>query len=143
MNNNPDEAYNALNRELAELKKRVVEIETHLSGVPGGKIKKNKYTSGPWTHYKNKLRSQFKSSPIIHEIHGPKGETIIKWGGLDGCDLPKSTIDANCNLIAAAPDLLEALERLVDAPLTLDYYRKNAAIRAAYAAIVKAKGEGE
>ena len=106
----------------------------------GGAMKKTKHTDGPWAHYNDKLRPQISSS-AIHEIHGPTGERIITWGGFDQCDLPKPTIKANCSLIAAAPELLEALEQIVDAHFTLDYSRKNAAIRAARAAIAKAKGE--
>ena len=107
----------------------------------GEMMKKAKHTNGPWTHYSDKLRRRFKSSPVIHEIHGPNNERVITWGGTDGCDLPKPTINANCNLIAAAPELLEALEQLAGAHFTLDYLQKNAAIRAARAAIAKAKGE--
>lgn len=75
-------------------------------------MKKTKHTKGPWSHYHSKLRS-ISSSPMIHEIHGPNGERIVHWGGLDGCDLSKPTINANCDLIAAAPELLEALQNMI------------------------------
>lgn len=52
---------------------------------------------------------------------------------------------ANCRLIASAPDLYEALEKLMSVPIVADYAGDNvhldAAISAARAALSRAKGE--
>lgn len=50
-------------------------------------------------------------------------------------------MDADANLIAAAPELLEALEMLV--VFTTPTKRNSAALRKAYSAIAKALGESQ
>ena len=68
------------------------------------------HTPGPWSHYAARLRPQY---PLrINEIHGPNGETIVKWSGFDGVS-KKRTVTANARLIAAAPKLLAALQSIV------------------------------
>ncbi len=64
------------------------------------------HTPGPWSHYAARLRPQY---PLrINEIHGPNGETIVKWSGFDGVS-KKRTVTANARLISKAPELLDAL----------------------------------
>ncbi len=68
------------------------------------------HTPGPWSHYAARLRPQY---PLrINEIHGPNGETIVRWSGFDGVG-KKRTVTANARLLAAAPDLLAALDEIV------------------------------
>ncbi len=66
----------------------------------------SKPTPGPWAFYKGKLRERF--PVIIREIHSSKGAVIVAWSGFDSASQSKAEIDANCRLIAAAPELLEA-----------------------------------
>ena len=60
----------------------------------------NQFTPGPW-------RLGLQPGPIIY---GPLGEQIA---GLRGSSLGYEETVANARLIAAAPDLLLALERLI------------------------------
>ena len=69
---------------------------------------KSRHTPGPWFHYTGKLRPQFPT--IIHEIQADDGTSIVKWGGFDGVDYSERKIGANALLMAAAPELLEALK---------------------------------
>lgn len=99
-----------------------------------------KFTKGPWavkTH-----ESKFMPGQIIQDgVCGPDGEQIR----VDGVTLTSSEeAKANAHLIAAAPDLLEAVETLLDCfvndPLGwMD--SSDIAIEKAYDAIHKAKGE--
>jgi hypothetical protein len=65
-----------------------------------------KHTPGPWTRAKEPIGDM--------DMVGPNGECII--GGCGCCGSPfgvdgdPDSTDANAHLIAAAPDLLEALE---------------------------------
>jgi len=54
---------------------------------------------------------------------------------------PQSEMKANARLIASAPDLLAALERLTDAAMTRDRGNVEDALITARAAIASAKGE--
>ena len=69
------------------------------------------HTPGPWTRLD---LGKWQGVDI-----GPKasGETpcIVHWSGFDSCGLPQREYAANARLIAAAPDLLEALEMVRDA----------------------------
>ena len=95
----------------------------------------SKHTPGPWTFTSEQILDD--GIPIHDEIrcfHLQSGDTVI----LDGCgccDSPRLWNPANARLIAAAPDLLEALETLLsdqrDASLP--------ALVKARAAIAKAK----
>jgi hypothetical protein len=91
---------------------------------------KTQHTSGPWEVIRESLTSSAK------KIIGPNAEHIcegLSWGENE---------DADAALIAAAPDLLEALESVIDswqygetpsdAAATYDHARS---------AIAKAKGE--
>ena len=68
-----------------------------------------KYAPWPWRKYTGKLRPQF--PVLIHEIHDGLGREVVKWGGFDGLDLPKSTTAANVRLMAASPELLYCARR--------------------------------
>lgn len=67
------------------------------------------------------------------EVHDGFGRTASVWGEED-------TATANARLIAAAPDLLAALRRLVD---YCDNHSDYDSIGAACAAIAKAEGRDE
>ena len=102
----------------------------------------NKHTPGPWKFYKGKLRPKF-SQVMIIEIRDKTGKSIVKWTGFDGVNLPKKEIEANARLMAAAPELLEALKTLITAldncPGEFNYPAKIEDM--ARAVIAKAKGE--
>lgn len=78
-----------------------------------------KHTPGPWSYHSGPLRRQFPE--IIHEIIAPDRK-IVKWLGFDGLgkkggeSVSIDEIAANCRLIAAAPDLLAALEAAPEPP---------------------------
>jgi hypothetical protein len=81
------------------------------------------HTPGPW-HY------QDESDAYTHIVRGPKGEFVVS-----APQDTSGTAEADTRLIAAAPEMLEALEgvlRVAD--------RKTKEFDAARAAIQKAKG---
>ena len=93
-----------------------------------------KHTPGPWWQ-KGTVVYIGKTVDFL-----PSGSP--NWGGFDlrNCPLP----EANARLIAAAPDLLEALEAIIatwDGPKYNHFMADN--IDLARAAIAKAKGEAE
>ena len=96
-------------------------------------VDKLKHTPGPWVIHGNFTE--------IHPHDDPDGNQVIADVDPD-CEM--SNREANARLIAAAPDLLEALEAMVT---TWEGPRELAAIRfaqnviAARAAIAKARGE--
>ena len=67
----------------------------------------SKHTPGPWEPMKNSdgfIRG-------IRGMHGPVCANVVNWGGISRAQT--SNGQANARLIAAAPDLLEALEAAV------------------------------
>lgn len=68
------------------------------------------HTPGPWRVYEGKLRPRFPTH--ILEVQDSKGRAVVPWTGFDACDVPKSQRKANARLIAAAPELLEALREI-------------------------------
>lgn len=95
----------------------------------------DKYTPGPWTageFQSNGMVNQTPINPVIGVAYGDKNEST-----------------ANARLIAAAPDLLAALEEtlqaLIDMLLDRDYTEESVsqdpAVIKARAAIAKARGE--
>lgn len=74
----------------------------------------SKHTPGPWTFSSQTILDD--ETPVHDEIlcfHLQSDETVI----LDGCgccNSPRLANPADARLIAAAPDLLEALELMVD-----------------------------
>lgn len=95
------------------------------------------YTSGPW-----KLASE--CDPPDGYVWASDDDELVAVAQYDCSDLPTLTRAANARLIAAAPDLLAALEQCL--PI-IDAYRRAAlgdgdiAARNARTAIAKAKGE--
>ena len=98
----------------------------------------SKHTPGPWKHT---------YMPRLSVIHGPNGEHVADTGAWRDDEHPE--MRANAHLIAAAPDLLEALELLHDE--TRDYVEINSlgdpwhnrSMKMARAAIAKAKGDNQ
>lgn len=96
---------------------------------------KTQHTRGPWT-----------LDEVWMIVKGPKGEEVcaIHSGQSDGERVDRNVAHDNARLIAAAPELLEALERLLNTPepmTTTEHFDYNAnATRLARAAIAKAKG---
>ncbi len=97
---------------------------------------KIKHTPAPWQHYlPNELCK-------THTIRANDGQTtIVKLNSKNGYD----EIIANAQLIAAAPELLEALKlcvtQLADAELFPEREDELIALKIAQAAIVKAEGK--
>ena len=92
----------------------------------------SKHTPGPW---------RVVDSWTDHMVEGQNGEEII-WQ--DGPHNTPTINKANARLIAAAPELLEALEHMLQSFLitqSLDDYPIEAPCNKARAAIAKAKGE--
>ena len=96
----------------------------------------SKHTPGPWSYTMDKERGwDFK-------LTADHGKTVIV-SGCGCCDSPWVSCEADARLIAAAPELLEALEKIVrmfegadDTVWAVEDYRQKAR-----AAIAKAKGE--
>lgn len=94
-----------------------------------------KHTPGPW-------RIELGRYGVPRAIRGPESaefRNIINWNGLSSPSRPESV--ANARLIAAAPDLLEALEMLADPMRTPTDGDPSVLREFARAAIAKAKGE--
>ena len=93
----------------------------------------SEYTKGPWTY----------------QVDGRNATGRVETlGGLVVGSTVGFTVEeakANARLIAAAPELLEALQTLVDdcihASVSMDYNYGEFDLKAAEAAILKAKGE--
>jgi hypothetical protein len=98
----------------------------------------SKHTPGPWVARHDGNGGNF-------WLKAPNGKYIISGCGC--CDspyLPSDNPDADARLIAAAPELLEALEKMRSVFLDMDGthgWAEQAATEAADAAIRKAKGE--
>ena len=91
------------------------------------------HTPGPWSvtdgHY-----------PSFKEISGPSFKISVVMWATDLTEDDYQKRDADLRLIAAAPDLLEALQRMLDAPSHGTHEAMRRANEAARAAIVKATG---
>jgi len=99
------------------------------------------HTPGPWTIHESAL-----SSSLVKELHigTPTRTAACVYDDCAAGVLVRSEIEANARLIAAAPELLEALERISTAydetlrhPIAAPLLQ---AIYGARAAIAKAKG---
>ena len=97
------------------------------------------HTPGPWyvgTEFNDQGRHIYAAQKVRHE----DGD---EWHPLIACtDDDERLVDwqANARLIAAAPDLLEALQRMLDAPSHGTHEAMRRANEAARAAIAKATG---
>ena len=95
-----------------------------------------KHTPGPWTTYNPSTAQLYYSLRITSETDGhdvaaliPNGKNAERW-------------EANARLIAAAPDLLAALDEMLGDAETMNApYRNDAICERARAAIAKATGE--
>ncbi len=88
---------------------------------------KTRYTSGPW------------EVSMLDTVRGPNGEFIADCERTPHCDRPappEPECMANARLIAAAPELLDALKTLIEGIEHLDIHG------AGYARQVVAKAEG-
>jgi len=96
-----------------------------------------KYTPGPWFYVEAADQGEFFGCGVSETADGPG----FIW--FDDAINPEKDI-ANVRLIAAAPDLLEALEELADlfdAMVSGEYRPDSFITRPARTAIAKAKGE--
>ena len=89
------------------------------------------HTPGPW--------QPFRKNGVNAVMDKDRNE-VIHWMGFDRCEIPEHVHAANARLIAAAPDLLAALQMLVEEACEDD--RDPSLMKAfelSYAAIAKAK----
>jgi len=101
----------------------------------------SEYTKGPWMYGKASNYGGFYIAPL---------GTLPTLAGVERCgdainvhvfNFP-GNCEANARLIAAAPELLEALEDIIDSQLLVGLTELHNKVRdKAYAAIAKAKGE--
>ena len=102
------------------------------------------HTRGPWYALDLRVEGKFKNISIRHKT-GDVAHPLVAVASVDGrypddCELGSSS--ANACLIAAAPDLIEALRAVVATEMFLpDHPQRQAAYRNARAAITKATGE--
>jgi hypothetical protein len=92
----------------------------------------SEYTKGPWVYHWN-----VKSVPAETFILSDDGHVCTVYGGYDK---PSEANMANANLISAAPDLFEALDKM------LDHFEGNIPLflfELAEGAISKAKGDAK
>ena len=91
-----------------------------------------KYTPGPWIiAIRGTARGE--PVPIISALPPTRGEKLMPVAMCEG-----DNTQANAHLIAAAPELLEALEEMIKG---VEEYDETAGLSKARAAIAKAKGE--
>ncbi|WP_051439464.1 hypothetical protein [Bordetella petrii] len=89
-----------------------------------------KHTPGPWMVLPSVVPTQF---AILTE-HGVRQDVAVTYG------FDHTPREANARLIAAAPELLEALEEFVH-PYSSETLTEGERLEKARAAIAKAKGE--
>ena len=96
-----------------------------------------KHTPGPWGHY------QRDGSAHLRFISGPspRAIAIATIESIPEKYQDAESIEANAHLIAAAPDMLEALESILDGVDCQPGYIRERGIEIARAAIAKAKGK--
>lgn len=87
-----------------------------------------KFTPGPWVNNQGRIESDLEHGWVndgwcLAECHGPQAEI-------------------NAHLIAAAPELYEALDDLMDWDSSLSVCERAKRVKAAKAALAKARGEG-
>lgn len=103
------------------------------------------HTPGPWRV--GEAIKDGRHGGVLTCIHADDWQelaTVATW--MEGDDMPEPSGEANARLIAASPDLLEALRRLTgaadDAAYSANIGMMDDAITAARAAIARATGEG-
>jgi hypothetical protein len=95
----------------------------------------SEHTPGPWKTDRNNVHLG-----QIATIHHCVGNDWVEVWSPDWPD-DEETQEANARLIAAAPELLTALEALVSDSMASDFNEHWQSFRQAEAAIAKAKGE--
>lgn len=100
----------------------------------------NKHTQGPWTLTADPLHFHSLTTVIggkaSHQKNGPPQQMIVQVGGF----AEWKEAEANARLIAAAPDLLVALQEIVAAADGAGWSQLDATLAKARAAITKATG---
>jgi hypothetical protein len=96
------------------------------------------HTPGPW-----RVRGGA-AKVFAYDIVGPNGEDIGYANSSDGADEPAMyPVEANARLIAAAPDLIEALRGILEiGKRDLSNPKYDGYFASAVAAIAKAEGRG-
>ena len=95
-----------------------------------------KHTTGPWViHPDDDLHPEYSGHVMTRDGYAV-ADCILEWSSIEECEQI-----ANARLIAAAPDLLEALRNLADLYDTDKGCRSLPEYIAARAAIAKATGE--
>ena len=108
----------------------------------------SKHTPGPWFYRKSKDGSEF----AVYSDESCTKDSIITYGGCGCCNASDESIalEEDATLIAAAPDLLEALEGMLevygvyDQHLYREPFSRSVEVELcnqARAAIARAKGE--
>jgi hypothetical protein len=103
----------------------------------------SKHTPGPWRVYPTTELVDARGTEGVtgYNIESESCEIV----GVEGIEFWKENAEANARLIAAAPELLEALTSLLSEAeafaSAIRAYANSEAIAAARAAIAKAKGE--
>lgn len=95
------------------------------------------HTTGPWSSSDGDLGFHIKAG---RQVLGRAYGTAAAAGATDITDLARLPANANARLMAAAPDLLAALEILADAYDTVGS-ASSKPIRVARGAIARARGE--
>lgn len=100
-------------------------------------MKKFKGTPGPWVAFSNTKTGTF----AVHTPDDKSCGNIIAWSGFDGVDSSNKVKAANVALIAAAPELLEALQNMINHNCPNGHsFDCNCAYNAGKLAITKALG---
>jgi hypothetical protein len=100
----------------------LIKIAAGLRAEVGGM---STHTPGPWKKSK------------YGELKNPEGQQVMVWGCGIAHSMRTSETEANARLIAAAPDLLEALKEIVQRNEIQHWFN----LDQARAAIAKAEGE--
>jgi hypothetical protein len=113
------------------------------SKLMGGDMTKATHTPGPWMPPEPTSNRVILEGGTIYKIRANKRDKtpIVFVAGLD--DDGRDEGPANASLIAAAPDLLEALEVMTERQSLYSGGHDDGAITKARAAIAKAKGEAQ
>lgn len=96
-----------------------------------------KHTPGPW---------RVSQHGRFFDVLSSEKTPIVKWAGFDDCDRATQEHVANARLMAAAPEMLEALEQIAETgiydKMTMSYEEERNHMRSiAEAALSKARGQ--
>lgn len=97
------------------------------------------HTPGPWELWSTAHPDEEDRPGIVLMSEMAVGGTGRKYAGVGGCNKPE--LLANAQLIAAAPDLLEALRGLLSQCRSLKFHPQNIVIVRAADAVLKATGQ--